>query len=132
MRQSWQEEFERKYNRPAVERVTVGFSGIDPNPKYVTPDNLDGEILERLRNLEIRIDSGNVDPGTPEPTPAPVQPIITTTDHERLDNLLAGTRTDITTLPPMSVSSSRTFSRQGLRATRGTKAIKETPAMQER
>ena len=27
------EEFDKKYNRPSVGNITVGFSGIDPTPK---------------------------------------------------------------------------------------------------
>lgn len=33
MAKSYFEEFEKKYNRPRMNDVTVGFSGIDPAPK---------------------------------------------------------------------------------------------------
>ena len=33
MTKSYFEEFEKKYNRPTMNNITVGFSGIDPAPK---------------------------------------------------------------------------------------------------
>ena len=30
---SYFEEFDRKYNQPHMDSITVGFSGIDPSPK---------------------------------------------------------------------------------------------------
>ena len=38
---SYFEEFEKKYNRPQMDRVTVGFSGIDPAPKSVDDDSIE-------------------------------------------------------------------------------------------
>ncbi len=68
MQKSWIEEFESKYNKPHINPITVGFSGIDPTPKSVSAENLDEEILNRLKEIEIRIDSGNIEPDKPEPT----------------------------------------------------------------
>lgn len=36
---SYFEEFNRRYNQPQINKVTVGFSGIDPSPKIETQDN---------------------------------------------------------------------------------------------
>ena len=94
MQKSWIEEFEKKYNRPTVEPITVGFSGIDPNPKSTggSSEAVAEEVLEKLKELEIRIDGGNIDPDTPEPAPSPSPaPVIQTEkDHEKLNNLLGG------------------------------------------
>lgn len=94
MRKSWIEEFESKYERPQIDPITVGFSGIDPQRKGSGGSNeeVTEEVLERLKAIEIRIDSGNIDPDTPEPTPSPIPtPIIQTeNDHEKLTHLLGG------------------------------------------
>lgn len=94
MQKSWIEDFERKYNKPIVEPITVGFSGLDPTPKYIggSGEAVADEVLKKLEELEIRIDSGNIDPDTPEPAPSPSPaPVIQTeNDHEKLNNLLGG------------------------------------------
>ena len=69
MKQSWIEEFERKYNKPKIEPIIVGFSGIDPQLKGINDEAIDDEIWKRLQEIEIRIDSGNIDPEAPEPPP---------------------------------------------------------------
>ena len=33
---SYFEEFEKKYHRPSMEKITVGFSGIDPSLKSIS------------------------------------------------------------------------------------------------
>ena len=94
MQRSWIEDFEKKYNKPTVEPITVGFSGIDPNPKCTggSDEAVAEEVLQRLKEIEIRIDGGNIDPDTPEPEPSPSPaPVIQTEkDHEKLNNLLGG------------------------------------------
>ena len=45
---SYFEEFDKKYNRPSMDKITVGFSGIDPTPKGFT------------ENTEIAIDAGEI------------------------------------------------------------------------
>ena len=84
MKQSWIEEFERKYNKPKIEPIIVGFSGIDPQPK------VDVDAEELLKNIKLVIDSGNIDPDAPEPTPDPTPLIPTEIDHEKLGGLLGG------------------------------------------
>ena len=44
MAKSYFEEFEKKYNRPRMNDITVGFSGIDPEQK-----TNEAEILEIVR-----------------------------------------------------------------------------------
>ena len=94
MQKSWIEDFEKKYNKPTIEQITVGFSGIDPNPKYTggSSEEISQEVLEKLKELEIRIDSGNIDPDAPEPapSPSPTPTIQIEDDHEKLNNLLGG------------------------------------------
>ena len=90
MRQSWQEEFEKKYNKPKLERITVGFSGIDPQIKAVSSGEIDEEILKRLSDIEIRIDSGKIDGGDDEPEPEPGHFEPSDFSHEDLDGLLGG------------------------------------------
>ena len=56
MVRSYFEEFDKKYNRPVMDKVTVGFSGIDPPPKNEMPPN-DGKLYA-VRNgqwVEINI-----------------------------------------------------------------------------
>ena len=43
------EEFLGKYEKPVVENVTVGFSGIDPQRKYLDTDIDDHELLINLQ-----------------------------------------------------------------------------------
>lgn len=90
MQKSWIEDFEQKYNKPTINPITVGFSGIDPTPKSVSAENLDEEILNRLKEIEIRIDSGNIEPDKPEPTTEPARLEPSEIDHEKLGNLLGG------------------------------------------
>ena len=49
---SYFEEFEKKYNRPQMDRVTVGFSGIDPAPKnsgdLISDDVVETTVAEKL------------------------------------------------------------------------------------
>ena len=42
---SYMEEFNRRYNQPRMNRVTVGFSGIDPDEKQLN-DTQKGEVSE--------------------------------------------------------------------------------------
>ena len=44
MVRSYFEEFDKKYNRPVMDKITVGFSGIDPSPK----NNNDSENIEAI------------------------------------------------------------------------------------
>ncbi len=80
----------KNYNRPHIEQVTVGFSGIDPQKKCDCSQDISDELEKKLKELKILIDSGNIDPDPPDPPIEPVQPTILTTDHEELDNLLGG------------------------------------------
>ena len=53
---SYFHEFEKKYNRPSMEKITVGFSGIDPSPK---------SSFQQIENIsidggEITLDSGEI------------------------------------------------------------------------
>ena len=41
------QDFFERYDKPFVEKFTVGFSGIDP-PKKVFPDDIDHELLKNL------------------------------------------------------------------------------------
>lgn len=43
---SYFEEFEKKYNRPTMNRITVGFSGIDPSPK--NESDIDDEAVHEI------------------------------------------------------------------------------------
>ena len=91
MNRTWIDDFKRKYEKPQIEPITVGFSGIDPQRKCEGNSVSLDDLLEKLKELEIRIDSGNIEPDTPEPTPEPIQPVITSEDdHEKLKNLLGG------------------------------------------
>lgn len=67
---SYVEEFERKYERPVVNEMIVGFSGIDPSSKSEYDANklspqqvgiVNAEIQRVLRGLSIRIDSGLIE-----------------------------------------------------------------------
>ncbi len=55
----WEEEFARDYERPRVNRVTVGFSGIDPPPK-VGREDLASALQEYFTSLNIGIDGGEI------------------------------------------------------------------------
>ena len=59
---SYFHEFEKKYNRPSMEKITVGFSGIDPSPKSISETaniSIDaGEIT--LDSGEITADAGEI------------------------------------------------------------------------
>ena len=83
---SWYEEFERKYNQPHIDEVTVGFSGIDPQQKAEVDWD---EMLSKLR-----IDSGNIDPNASDPapvvTPDPSPQPSSSSKHEQLSGLLGG------------------------------------------
>ena len=97
------EEFYKRYNEPKVQKVTVGFSGIDPSPIGFSsdPSSLSEEQIEIIRKLilvciaqqPIRIDSGNIAPNADEPE-APVEVNVTVKpseiSHEVLDKLLGG------------------------------------------
>lgn len=87
---SWEEEFNKRYKAPQVDEVTVGFSGIDPQVKTVNDADIGEEVWKRLKELEIRIDSGNIEPDKPEPEPDPYPLVPVVTDHEKLDGLLGG------------------------------------------
>ena len=46
MAKSYFEEFEKKYNRPRMNDITVGFSGIDPAPK----SEIDSDDVSTIAN----------------------------------------------------------------------------------
>lgn len=50
---SWLEDFDRRYTRPEMNRVTVGFSGIDPSLKGAS------ELEARISEIERRINQGD-------------------------------------------------------------------------
>lgn len=93
------EEFNRRYNQPQINGMTVGFSGIDPARKEAdTSSDLSeaqqqivmNEIREFIENLLIQIDAGNVDPSAEEPEVIPYNLEPRDIDHERLGDLLGG------------------------------------------
>lgn len=51
---SYFEEFERKYEKPQVNDITIGFSGIDPAPKYEA-----GDVQEMLSQFD-SVDCGEI------------------------------------------------------------------------
>ena len=55
MMKSYFEEFERRYNRPKMDRVTVGFSGIDPAPKNNNEDidQIVSDAVEKYLSVHI-------------------------------------------------------------------------------
>ena len=69
MAKSWIDEFNRRYNQPQVDKVTVGFSGIDPAPKSIfdgttssgepVPIIIDGGEIT-LDDGPINVDSGEI------------------------------------------------------------------------
>ena len=50
---SWIEDFERRYNQPEINKVTVGFSGIDPSRKDTS------ELEARVSELERQLNQGS-------------------------------------------------------------------------
>ena len=87
---NWEAEFYRKYQAPKTENVTVGFTGIDPgnyNDDLTSEqrDIVEDMILSYLKRLQIRVDSGNVDPSIIE------NPLYIDLETERLThNKLGG------------------------------------------
>ena len=93
------DEFNRRYNQPQVNGMTVGFSGIDPTRKEVdTSSDLSeaqqeivlNEIKDFIENLLIQIDAGNIDPNAEEPEVIPYNLEPKDIDHEKIGNLLGG------------------------------------------
>ena len=58
MAKSYFEEFDRKYNRPKMEKITVGFSGIDPAPKSTEWEG--GGQIDIIDSGEITLDGGEI------------------------------------------------------------------------
>ena len=96
---SFIDEFNRRYNQPQINGMTVGFSGIDPTKKEVdTSSDLSeaqqgivlNEIKDFIENLLIQIDAGNIDPNAEEPEVIPYNLKPKDIDHEKLGNLLGG------------------------------------------
>ena len=90
------DEFKKKYVEPRVEKVIVGFSGLDPDEYAfaLTDEQLNtikDLILLYLSKLTIRIDSGSLDPDEPPPEVQPVTLKPAEIPHELLDKLLGGT-----------------------------------------
>ena len=94
------DEFNRRYNQPQVNGMTVGFSGIDPTKKEIdTSSDLSeaqqqivlNEIKDFIENLLIQLDAGNVDPNAEEPEVIPYNLEPKDINHEKLGNLLGGT-----------------------------------------
>ena len=54
---SYFEEFERRYNRPTMNNITVGFSGIDPAPKSSGSGESSVDIDDFFKNINT-IDCG--------------------------------------------------------------------------
>ncbi len=55
---SYFEEFDKKYNRPRMDEITVGFSGIDPPPKLSFIESIGGE--DGGESIPITIDAGEI------------------------------------------------------------------------
>lgn len=55
---SYFEEFERNYNKPRMENITVGFSGIDPSPKSSFAESIGGG--DGGGSIPIAIDAGEI------------------------------------------------------------------------
>ena len=99
---NYRDEFTKKYEKPILNDLVVGFSGIDPqnkssyNATELTDEQLDivnNEIDKKLQEIKIKIDSGNVDPDNPYPEPTPTPEPITptrTNNHEELEGLQGG------------------------------------------
>ena len=61
MAKSYFEEFYKKYNRPHMNDITVGFSGIDPSPKSEISETTEEIVREVVQSFcfdggEITID----------------------------------------------------------------------------
>lgn len=56
---SWQEDFSRNFNEPHINRVTVGFSGIDPQQK-IDRQTIHDEVIAVFNSLAFSIDSGEI------------------------------------------------------------------------
>ena len=104
------EDFLKVYEKPSLDGVIVGFSGIDPQKKSsgsgvsggdgcecdnttLTDEQqsiVDGKIYEKFNELEIRIDSGNIDPDAEEDDILPGYLDQKEIDHEVLKNLYGG------------------------------------------
>ena len=53
MTKSYFEEFDKKYNRPQIDNITVGFSGIDPAPKSNDDiGNIEAILADRTASKE--------------------------------------------------------------------------------
>ena len=101
---NYQDEFSNEYEQPRINRMTVGFSGIDPQQKTLfeavdydysklSPEQqavIENMIASYVSKLSIRIDSGNVDPSAPEPEPPTVTLRPSEIPHEGLAGLLGG------------------------------------------
>ena len=101
---NYQDEFNNEYEQPRINRMTVGFSGIDPQQKTLfeavdydysklSPEQqavIENMIASYVSKLSIRIDSGNVDPSAPEPEPPTVTLRPSEIPHEGLAGLLGG------------------------------------------
>ena len=90
---SWRADFLNRYKSPKVERVTVGFTGIDPDEHNgsISEEELNKLLQDYISNLTISIDSGNIDTGTGEQDePSSTPQIFLQKPHEELDGLLGG------------------------------------------
>ena len=54
MAKSYFEEFEKKYNRPRMNDITVGFSGIDPAPKSEETEEAIIQIVQQEVQQELQ------------------------------------------------------------------------------
>ena len=48
---SYFEEYERKYEKPRVEKITVGFSGIDPSLKGVSEEEVAQTVQDVVESM---------------------------------------------------------------------------------
>ena len=51
---SWFDEFERRYDQPQINNVTIGFSGIDPSRKDTS------ELVERISHIEHTVEGAGL------------------------------------------------------------------------
>ena len=84
------DDFKKEYQQPRINRVTVGFSGIDPQQKTEQQVLIKEMIDAYFSSLSIHIDSGNVDPNAQEPAASTVVMSPTEIPHENLAGLLGG------------------------------------------